>query len=355
MAFRSSILAGIVVFAGCSSPPAPPPPKATPAVAKADAQPAPEGVSAPEAQAEAVEEVKPEVEAETSEQWPIPKPEVSQVPLVDDSVTLKVAGAEPRTALRFSPEAGQSKTVELAMAMQVSMTVGNKTIDPSVLPVVTVQMKVTAAPDKDGATAYSYAVTAASREPMEGASERLKKAMDTAVEGMQDTSGSLSIDARGRRVAAEYVLPDVATPNLRPSLAGFQQSFSQLFVALPEEAVGVGGSWASTTHFELSGIPIEQRATYTLESKDGDALTLAVVFEQSATGPAEAPAGVALEDTQFGARGSGTLTVRLDSPFPVDAKAQSRSTVQSSVALGGAPQPVEMDLLSSLAITAPTG
>lgn len=355
MAFRSRILAGTLVFAGCSSPPAPPPPKTTPAVAKAEAEPAPDVAAVPPAEAEPEAAAEPEAVEGTSDSWPIPKPEVSLVPLVEDSVTLETAGAEPRTALRFTPKVGAPKTVELAMSMQVSMTVGNKTIDPSVLPVVTVQMNVTAAADKDGATAYAYAVTSASRAPMEGASERLKKAMDTAVEGMKDTSGSLSIDARGRRVAAEYVLPDVPTPNLRPSLAGFQQSFSQLFVAFPEEAVGVGGSWSSTTHFELSGIPIEQRATYTLESKDGDALTLAVVFEQSATGAAEAPAGVALEDTQFGASGSGTLSVGLDSPFPLDAKAQSRSRVQSSVSLGGAPQPVEMDLLSSLAITAPAG
>ncbi len=287
-----------------------------------------------------------------SDGWPIPKPEVSQVPLVEDRVTVEATGAEPRSTLRFSPKAGASKTVELGMSMQVAMTVGSKAIDPSVLPVVTVQMKVTPVPGKEGATAYGYEVTSASREPMEGASERLKKAMDTAVSGMRDTHGSLTIDSRGRRVAAEYKLPDVPTPNLRPSLAGFQQSFSQLFVVFPEDTVGVGARWSSTSHFELSGIPIEQRATYTLQSRDGDALTLAVAFEQSATGPAEAPSSVALEGTQFGARGSGILTVRLDSPFPVGAKAQSRSVVQSSVSLGGAPQPVEMDLLSSLATTA---
>lgn len=355
MALCSRILAGILVFAGCSSPPAPPPPKTSPVAAPAKAEPAAEDAPSVES-APVGAEAKPDVaQGSTSDSWPIAKPEVSQVPAADDSVTLVKAGAAPLSVLRFSPEAGTSKTVELAMSMQVSMTVGSKTIDPSVLPVVTVQMKVTAAPDKGGATTYTYAVTSASREPMEGASERLKKAMDTAVDGMQDSGGSMTIDARGRRIASEYTLPDVPTPNLRPSLAGFQQSFSQLFVALPEEAVGVGGSWSSTTHFELSGIPIEQRATYTLQSKDGDTLVLGVEFEQSATGPTQTPASVELEDTQFGAQGSGTLSVRLDSPFPIDAKAQSRSRVQSSVALGGAPQPVEMDLLSSLAITAPKG
>ncbi|MBV1857194.1 MAG: hypothetical protein KUG77_02200, partial [Nannocystaceae bacterium] len=140
MALRSRILAGIVVFAGCSSPPAPPSPKTTPAAAEVEVE------SEPAPQIESVTEA--DIEADGSGGWPIPKPEVSQVPLVDDSVTLKTPGAEPRSALRFSPEAGASKTVELAMSMQVSMTIGNKTVDPSVLPVVTVQMKVTAAAEQ---------------------------------------------------------------------------------------------------------------------------------------------------------------------------------------------------------------
>jgi hypothetical protein len=245
--------------------------------------------------------------------------------------------------------------VELVMTMQVAMTLGDKPIDPSVLPTVSVSMDVTPGAEAGGATPYAFAVKSARREELEGASERLQKAMDTAVEGMKDSKGTLRIDAMGRQVSADYGLPEVSTPGLRPSLAGFQQSFSQLFVVLPEEPVGVGARWSSTAHFEHSGIPIEQRSTYTLEKRDGETLTLAVEFEQSATGDSESPAGVALEDTQFGGRGTGTLTVRLDSPFPVDAKAQSRSRVSSSVTMGGQAQPVEMDLLSTLSITTAPG
>jgi hypothetical protein len=81
-------------------------------------------------------------------------------------------------------------------------------------------------------------------------------------------------------------------------------------------------------------------------------LKLAVSFVQSATGDAEAPTGVALEGTQFGGQGSGELTVGLGSPFPTAARAESRSRVVSSVTMGGQAQPVEMDLLSALAIEA---
>ena len=343
---RGSVWGVVMIGAlalGCSSPPSPPPPaKAKPKAATAE----PAGVAKPAAP----DDTPPAVEPASDDAWPIAKPELRRAPAVPDAVTVEEAGAEPRAALRFAPKPKATRSVGLKMTMEVAMTLGDKPIDPSVLPTVSVSMDVTPGAEADGATPYAFAVTSASREDLDGASERLKKAVDTAVEGMKDSSGRLTIDAQGRQVSADYGLPEVSTPGLRPSLAGFQQSFSQLFVVFPDEAVGVGARWASTAHFEHSGIPIEQRSTYTLEKRDGDTLTLAVEFEQSATGDTESPAGVALEDTRFGGRGSGTLTVRLDSPFPVVAEAKSRSRVSSSVTMGGQAQPVEMDLLSTLSI-----
>ncbi len=346
MSKRVTVLTSLWVLAtACSSPPSPPPPtKSTPKVAQQDPAPLEDAPA---------RSVDPAVEAAPSEattDWPIAAPDLSRVPASKDVVAVEEAGAEPRTPLRFAPKPDASHTVSLDMTMQVAMTLGNKAIEPSVLPAVSVKMDVTPGAAQAGATPYAFGVTSASREALEGASDRLKKAMDTAVDGMKDSKGSLTIDARGQQVSADYGLPDVPTPGLRPSLAGFQQSFSQLFVVFPEEPVGVGARWSSTSHFELSGIPIEQRSTYTLESREGDVLSLSVKFEQSATGDADAPAGVGLEDTQFGGVGSGTLTVRLDSPFPTKAQATSRSRVSSSVTMGGQPQPVEMDLLSTLAI-----
>ncbi len=332
-----------VLALGCSSPPSPPPPtKAKPQIAVAE----PSAAAEPQASAE------PPAAAEPSDgdDWPIAKPELRRAPAVPDAVSLAEAGAEPKAVLRFTPKGEASRSVALTMTMQVAMTLGDKPIEPSTLPTVSVAMHVTPGAEAEGATPYAFAVKSASREDLAGASERLKKAMDTAIEGMRDGRGSLSIDAQGRQMSADYGLPEVSTPGLRPSLAGFQQSFSQLFVVFPDEQVGVGARWESIAHYEHSGIPIEQRSTYTLEKRDGDTLTLAVEFEQSATGEAESPAGVALEDTRFGGRGTGTVTVRLDSPFPVAAEAKSRSRVSSSVTMGGQAQPVEMDLLSTLSI-----
>lgn len=326
---------------GCSPPPSPPPPK------KAKAQAA---AAQSVANAEATADTPLAAEPTTDDDWPIAKPELRRVDAVPDAVVLEDSGAEPKAALRFTPKRDATRRVALTMAMQVAMKLGDKPIDPSTLPTVFVAMDVTPKAEVEGATPYAIAVTSASRQELEGTSERLKKAMDTAIEGMKDGSASLTIDAQGRQVSADYGLPEVSTPGLRPSLAGFQQSFSQLFVIFPEEPVGVGARWKSTAHYEHSGIPIEQRSTYTLEQRDEDTLTLAVEFEQSATGTTESPAGVALEDTRFGGRGTGTLTVRLDSPFPVAAEAKSRSRVSSSVTMGGQAQPVEMDLLSTLSI-----
>ncbi|MEM6293390.1 MAG: hypothetical protein AAGA54_19110, partial [Myxococcota bacterium] len=109
-------------------------------------------------------------------------------------------------------------------------------------------------------------------------------------------------------------------------------------------------SWTSTTHFELSGVPIAQTTTYTLESREGDVLTLGLAFDQAATGAVAAPGGVALEGTRFGGRGTGRVTVPLSTPFPTAASASSRTRTESSVTMGGSAQPVEMDLLSTLKI-----
>lgn len=337
------LMIGILAL-GCSSPPSPPPPaKAKPQAAAAE--------PAAGAEPAVAAETPPTEEPSGGDDWPIPKPELRRGPAAPDAVTLEEAGAEPKAALRFTPKRKAARSVGLTMTMQVAMTLGDKPIDPSTLPTVSVSMDVTPGAEAEGATPYAFAVKSASRQELEGTSERLKKAMDTAIEGMKDSAGRLTIDAQGRQVAADYGLPEVSTPGLRPSLAGFQQSFSQLFVVFPDEPVGVGARWASTAHYEHSGIPIEQRSTYTLEKRDGDTLTLAVEFEQSATGETESPAGVALEDTRFGGRGTGTLTVRLDSPFPIAAEAKSRSRVSSSVTMGGQAQPVEMDLLSTLSIS----
>lgn len=348
---RAAAVLGLVLAAACSEPPSAPAPASN--GASAPAKPSTPAVEAPAPAESPQPGAQTDAPAASAEGWSIPQPALARVPRGPDAVTLVEAGAEPREVARFALEPGQSRTVTLSMAMQVAMTLGTQSIDPSVLPVVEVQMDVTAKAPKRGAFPVSFEVTSAKRSELESASERLKKAMDTGVAGMADSKGSFAIDASGRRTAIDFGLPDVPTPGLRPSLAGFQQLFSQLFVVFPQEPVGVGASWTSTSHFELSGIPIEQRATYTLRAREGNELALDVSFEQSATGDVESPAGVALEDTQFGGTGTGSLTVRLDAPFPVTAQAQSRTRSQSSVTMGGGAQSVEMDLLSTLQISAP--
>ncbi len=330
----------VVLLAGCSREPAPPT-KAAPVPAKPVAPTKPAAAQ------------EPSVAVADPTGWPIGKPALSQVAAGEDAVALVSAGAEPHAALRYAPEAGAVFPVELTMDLQVAMQLGVQAIDPSKLPTMRVAMNVTPGATEGGITTYDFTVTSSTREDLESASARLLKAMDTAVEGMKDATGTLSYDDRGRLTKADYGLPEVPTPKLRPSLAGFQQSFSQLFVVLPEEPVGVGATWTSTTHFELSGVPIAQTTTYTLTSRAGDELTIGVSFDQAATGDVAPPGGVALEGTRFGGRGTGSVTVGLSTPFPAQASAASRTRTESSVTMGGAAQPVEMDLLSTLTIARP--
>lgn len=291
--------------------------------------------------------------ADDAHGWPIERPSPQRVAKTDDAVTLDDPGAQPHLPLRLAPVVGKTRALTLRMNLQVAMKLGPQDIAPATLPNLRVTMDMTPKDTSaEGVTTYAFAVTKSEREELEGASARLLAAMDKAVEGMRESKGTVKIDDRGRTVAVDYGLPELASPSLRPSLAGFQQSFSQLFPVLPQEPVGVGASWTATVHFDLSGVPVAQRSTYRLTAREGDRLELAVSFEQSATGDIDAPAGVALEGTRFGGKGEGTVSLGLDSPFPIAGSAQSRTLTESSVSMGGSPAAVEMDLLSTLSIDA---
>ena len=53
------------------------------------------------------------------------------------------------------------------------------------------------------------------------------------------------------------------TPNsLKPSLDGFFDTLRPMFVPLPKDPVGVGGSWEVVTHQEDGGAAIQQVVQY---------------------------------------------------------------------------------------------
>lgn len=281
----------------------------------------------------------------------LPVPEARHVELSAAAVTLADAGAEPRSALRLSPAKGDERTLTLTMRMTMGMKYGDKDVKPVELPPITVVMDTKVTEVKKTKLRYAYEVKSVDRDDTIKVSERMLAALNKAVEGMVDSKGSIQIDRQGTIVESSLGLPNLPTPGLRPSLAAFTQSFRQLYPVFPKEKVGAGAKWTNVEQFELSGIPVQQTSTYTLEARDGDALTLGVEVEQAAVGKAQPPEAIPMNVAAFGGKGEGTMSVDLGAIAPSKASSKAATSTASSIALGDESQSVRMDLLLDLSIS----
>jgi hypothetical protein len=306
--------------------------KAAPAkVEPAKAEPAPEPVPAPDTAAMPEGEPPPAVRVE-------PK---------SDAVTVVDAGAEPRQPLRLAPRVGDEQRVELRMQMTIGMTLGDRQVPATPMPEVTVVLASTVKSTGD-TIRYDFTVAEARRSEGEF-SDRVLRAVDQAVQAMQQTKGTFAIDARGIFRDAKIDSPELPTPGLRPSLTGFQQSFGQLYPSLPDEPIGVGAKWNAISHFDLGGVPIQQEAAYALLRREGDEIELSVSFTQAASSAIDAPGEIQMNVTSFGGRGDGTVTLHLAKVAPLKGSTHSRSLTVSTLEVADR-QNVTMDMTLDLHI-----
>lgn len=263
-----------------------------------------------------------------------------------DGVTVVSPGNEPRGPLRIAPAVGAEQRVELRMKMELGIVVGTQNVPPTAMPEVTVVM--TNAVKSTGDTIrYDFSVEQARRAEGEF-SERVVRAIDEAVQAMQRTKGTFTIDARG--TVREANIDGPALPEgLRPSFTGFQQSFGQLYPLLPEEPVGQGAQWKAISHFDLGGVPIEQEATYALVRREGDKIELTVSFTQAATTATAAADASRTHNASLGGGGTGTVTLDLRNVAPLKGSAHSRNVTVSTLEVAKG-QSVTMDMTLDLQI-----
>lgn len=144
-----------------------------------------------------------------------------------------------------------------------------------------------------------------------------------------------TIDTRGVILDQQFVpSPDAgagsASEALLESIAG-QNQFANV---LPEEAMGLGGSWRQTQELTLNGIDVTQVTTYTVTAIEGSVATLSVEGQQIVEpGPIDfpgLPAGVEVSVDVWDVGTTGTVRLDLARPIP-----GSEATVAGSQTLVG--------------------
>jgi Family of unknown function (DUF6263) len=263
-------------------------------------------------------------------------------------VQLLNPGSEPRQPLRLKPKLDVKTTTTMAVKMEMGVSTANRTMNVNKVPtmVLTIDTKATKI-DANGDIHYdfSYAnVDIAGDDP--NLPTAALDAMRSAVKKMVGLKGSFIMDSRGTHKGGSFTLPQEADNNLKKMVQNMSKSLQELTSPLPVEAVGKGAKWRISFPSNVSGMNLNQTATYELIGLQDGVATLKTSVEQQAnpqnlTLP-QLPAGSTMALKSFESQGQGEVIMRLDQLMPVRSVVSINSNSEMTIKVAGNPEELTM-------------
>jgi Family of unknown function (DUF6263) len=263
-------------------------------------------------------------------------------------VQLLNPGAEPRQKLRLKPSLGVQKTTNMTFKMEMGASTADKSMNVTKIPtmVLTIDTKATKI-DANGDIHYEFSYTNADiADNTPNLPTAALDAMRSAVKKLAGLKGSFIMDSRGTHKGGSFILPEGADNNFKQMVQQMSKSLEQLSSPLPAEAVGKGAKWHISSPSNLSGMNVNQIATYELISLQDGVATLKTSVEQQAnpqnlTSP-QLPAGSTVALKSFASQGQGEVIMRLDQLMPVRSVVSINSNTEMSVKIAGNPEELTM-------------
>jgi hypothetical protein len=331
MRFRPLVgsLAFVVFFAGCGGAPTTAPTKAPSAAGPvAPASPAPAQAS----------------DAATANAKESREPEAAARPVAAESSlpTTRVldSGKAPLRALRY---AFAQKPEWLEMDLKMSMSMGMGAQPGPLVRVPTVRMWTRIDPKEltpEGDLRCAFITERVQVLDDVKVAPAMRANLEKEMAGLVGLEGSSRISTRGVASEVEFSLPAAASDSVRKSMESMRDAIRQMYVPLPEEAVGVGARWQVTSRMPISGALMDVAMTYSLKElrttgmrADVD-VTMSAPARQAMTLPGLPPGATAVLDSVSGQgagkvspsftrlAGEGTMHVVVDSAIEVSAKAE---------------------------------
>jgi hypothetical protein len=243
---------------------------------------------------------------------------------VSYTVRLIEAGENPRV-LRVTPAADLAQRTESNISMTMN-TMGMTMKMPGLQ--ITNDTFVTKVDEESGDISYHFEITNADIVGGESVNPMIAAQMRQEIAAMVGTEGDVTISSTGvPREAADTEADDGGMPIDPSSMA--------MGVALPEEAVGVGGIWEITSRVQQQGFEVEQVMRIEIVSMDDESIDVKLEVTQSAPEQTMTQQGMTMKLTQFSSSGAGTGTVRLDRLVPEKSDLTQKTTM--TVVIEGGP------------------
>lgn len=257
------------------------------------------------------------------------------------TVKLIDAGKNPTKPLRFTVKKGLKKVVVTTMKMGIEMDLGAGGSQAQNMPVLEMifDMKVTdVLPNGD--VRYEMVFRKPRAIPDAKIPAQMVTAINEAIKDLAGVKGFSLVSNRGFVKEASFDVPPNAPAQAQQMLRSMEQSFAQLSAPMPEEAVGVGAKWETTTALNANGIAMNQVATNTLVGLSGNKATLDIKLVQTAKPQKITTNGITADLQSYVANGGGSTTIDLSALMPTNGS----MGMASEMKMGAAGQTILMKL-----------
>lgn len=271
----------------------------------------------------------------------------------DPVVTLLEAGNDPK-ALRLKLSKDHSVTAEMIMKMAMKMDINGMKPPEVALPPTRMLMDMKITDAQADLYSYTFAVTEAAPMEAKGVQPMVMEAMKKALKNAVGLKGKGSVDSRGMNKGASFELPPNMDPQTRQLMDGMRDAVGRMSAPLPKEPVGVGGKWKVVQQLKQNGMTLDQTATYTVKSIEGDKVTLDVEVAMNAK-PQEVkapgmPPNSKMHLEKMTGNGGGQTIQNLTSLLPELAKVNIKTEMKSTVEAMGQKQKMGMDMTMDVTI-----
>jgi len=268
---------------------------------------------------------------------------------------LSTAGAEPRTALRLQPQAGDKQTVLMAIKMRMNMELPGQPQPQDIkLPPIkmTLETEVKSV-SEDGDIIYVFTYGPMEVVDEAGTSPEMAQALKTAVGDLTGLTGTGTNTSRGISKGFQLDIPTGTNPQMHQMLEQMGDSLKMIASPLPEEPVGLGAKWEIKMPIKSQGMTIQQTINSELVGLNDGQATFKISLTQTATNQKitnSSMPGLKLDLTKMTGTGTGDSTVDLKQLLPTKATMDSKTDLAMAMNVGNQKQTMKMAMEMQLTL-----
>ena len=284
-------------------------------------------------------------------------PKITITPTAKSQIQLISQGAEPRQALRIKPTIGTKEAVNMRMKIDLVTTIAGKTSPAFKMPTNVFKLNsVVKNVESNGDINYEFAYSDVDVVGDTNLPSAVVAKMRAEMKKLQGLKGSIIVDNRGQTKKVNFTVPPEIDPSFMQMINQMSSSIEQLSAPVPQEAVGIGAKWQVANGVNVSGMAINQVATYELVDFKDDVATLNVNIGQQAPKAQklnlpQSPKGITMTVKSYIGNGQGRMVISLNKLMPISSTLTMRANSQMSTIVPSRKEELTLDQQMSMSLS----